>query len=141
MRSLFSRTLSQPLATGATLTSLDDLVELYPSLHDLEFADARGELKQAELIREWVFEGAEVDLGDNLEAEFALTLWFPADAGSATPAIAEISFKYDTQDGDVAPEVAHRAMTLFLAMQAELEWASPERATKTSFGLPPGCER
>ena len=138
MRSLFSRSVSQPLAAGVTLASLDDLVELSQP-RDLEVADGRDDLKQGDPIREWVFKGAEVDLGENLDAEFALTLWFLEESSSATPAIAEISFKYDTRDGNVAPEAAQRAMTLFLAMQEELEWASPERATKTSFGLPEAC--
>ena len=144
MRSLFSRSVSQPLAVGVTLASLEDAAELYPSLDDLAIVDGGDDrdrsLVQGEAIREWVFEGAEVDLGENLDAELALTLWYPADGpGSSPPAIAEISFKYGTIDGDVAPEVAQRALTLFLAMQAELDWASPERATKTSFGLPESC--
>ena len=117
MRSLFSRTVSQPLAAEVTLTSLDDLVDLYPGLDDLDISGEGGDLVQGQLIREWVFEGAEVDLGENLDAEFALTLWFLAGTSNSAPSIAEISFKYKTKDGNVAPEAARRAMTLFLAIR------------------------
>jgi hypothetical protein len=143
MRSLFSRSVSQPLAAEASLASAEEVIELYPGLNNLDIVDnGAANLVHGALISEYVFEGAEVDLGRDVDAGFALTLWYAADrTGGASPAVAEISFKYDTDDGDVAPAVARRAMTLFLAMQAELAWASPERATKTSSGLPEGCGR
>ena len=34
-----------------------------------------------------------------------------------------------------------RTWTPSLAMQAQLDWASQKRSTKTSFGLPEGCGR
>jgi hypothetical protein len=143
MRSLFSRSVSQPLAAEASLASPEVVTDLYPGLSDLDILDGRASnLVRGEPVREYVFEGAKVDLGRDVDAGFALALWYPGDrTGGWAPAIAEISFKYDTDEGDVAPAVAQRAMALFLAMQAELAWASPERATKTSFGLPEGCGR
>ncbi|MGH6924825.1 MAG: hypothetical protein ACRED5_13905 [Propylenella sp.] len=98
-------------------------------------------------ICEWVFENAAVDLGDTT-AEFGLTLWYFAEgrtqrarwkraaSGEVAPAVAEISFSYDTVDGRVDAAVSRRAMQLFKGMQAVL--SVDRRATsKTALALPP----
>jgi hypothetical protein len=54
--------------------------------------------------------------------------------------VAEVSYKYQTEKGEVSAAVAWRALTLFRAMQEMLgDWTSPERQTKTAVGLPARC--
>ena len=82
MRSLFSRSVSQPLAAEVSLASAEKVTDLYPGLSDLEIStDRPGNLVQGAPVHEYVFEGAEVDLGKDVDAEFALTLWFLGGSG------------------------------------------------------------
>ena len=94
-----------------------------------------------ERFHERVFSGAfaGVDLGNKIDAEFDLTLWHIA--GAAQPVVAELSFKYEFDNGDLEGAVAWRALVLFRALQEMLgDWASPERETKTSLALPKSCQ-
>lgn len=97
------------------------------------------------LVSEWVFENAEVDLGDGVAAEFGLTLWYfseggrppfaAAASGGRPPDVAEISFDFDTRDGRVSSKVSRRAMRLFLAMQTRLP-GRKDATSKTKLALP-----
>lgn len=143
MRSLFSRSATRRIKSEPALKSLADVSALYPGLDAalrrgaVEGAALAAPLLSGERFRELVFSGALVDLGD-VDAEFDLSLWHTT--GTAQPAIAELSFKYDVDNGEVADAVAWRALVLFRALQEMLgDWASPESETKTSLALPKSC--
>ncbi len=76
-----------------------------------------------------VYESSKLAVADGTKAEFALTIWYQA--GDPAPALAEISFKYRTEEGGVTGETARRARDLLLALQA-LPWADPGAPTKTA---------
>jgi len=144
MRSLFSHSVTRRIESDLVIGSLRDVTALLPDLGGAlrnvgvkkRMFDAP--LRSGERIHERVFGRALVDLGDNVDAEFDITLWFVE--GAAEPMIAELSFKYKTRKGVAAAGVARRGMLLFLALQESLgEWASPERETKTSLALPRSC--
>jgi hypothetical protein len=144
MRSLFSLSTKETVGPNETFEVLGDVMKAYPDLRaNLRKARAPNDVAGSRLvagisIRELVFEGAKVELGQDTDAEFALTLWYSQNyEESSDPFTAEISFKYDTDDGRVNEAVAQRALKLFQAMQEGLgEWSSPEHATKTSLALP-----
>ena len=94
------------------------------------------------VFAELVFSKAEVDLGHDTDAEFDFTFWYPAgDASRTQPALVEISFGYDTDDGEVDRNVALRASKLFVAMQSELSaLIAPGSQSKTSRALPSDCQ-
>jgi hypothetical protein len=140
MRSLFSVSTKEAIP-DATLKVLGDVMNVYPSLQsNLRKAGAPDQPKDSKLnpgirIHELVFEGAKVDLGHDTDGEFALTLWYSQKPHELLTA--EISFKYDTEDGRVKEAVARRALQLFEGMQQDLgDWSSPEHATKTKLALP-----
>jgi hypothetical protein len=147
MRSLYSRSVNQDIGGGEAPDSVRDTIKLYPGLeNELIKAGVAGSILDAALakgppIRELVFEGALVDLGGKVDAEFALTLWYAFDAPpNVAPLIAELSYRYETDKGDVSGAVARRALVLFQALQTQLgDWASAEHETKTALGLP-ACE-
>jgi hypothetical protein len=149
MRSLFAVSTKQQIRAADMPRRLSDLFALYPTLAtSLAQIDRTlvqtTDLVAGESVRELVFEGAEVDLGDDVDAEFALTFWYTgpnrgAAASTEPPAIAELSFKYSTADGRVPGSVSRRAMQLFMGLQEDLAWARPDRATKTSSALPAPC--
>jgi hypothetical protein len=144
MRSLYSRSVNQDIASGEAPETVRDAIKRYPGLeNELTKAGVADDVFNAALlkgraIRELVFEGASVDLGKNVDAAFALTLWYAADApANAEPLIAELSYRYETDKGDVSDGVARRALVLFKGLQTGLEdWASGEHETKTALGLP-----
>jgi hypothetical protein len=145
MRSLFSVSIDNDIEPSDHLLTVGDASAIYPDLiNRLRAAgapaiDAGVALKEGATFHEVVFEGASVDLGHKVDAEFDLSLWYAADAfEKAAPSIAELSFKYSVDDGDAA--VARRALTLFKALQIKLDkWASADRETKTSAALPKSC--
>jgi hypothetical protein len=144
MRSLFSLSTKESVGAHRRFDVLEDVMSTYPDLQaNLRKAgvsnDVAGSgLGAGKVIHELVFEGAKVDLGQDTDAEFALTLWYPENPGpSSEPFTAEISFKYETENGRVSEAVAWRALKLFQAMQEGLgDWLSLEHATKTSLALP-----
>src|SRR3954468_1784408 len=79
-----------------------------------------------------MIKGVWYKLHGETEAEFALTIWYPAAGDHSKPFIAEISYKYDTKKHDVARETAQRALALLLKLQ-ESTWADPSALTKTSY--------
>jgi hypothetical protein len=144
MRSLFSKSVTVRIDADFATQSLRHVTALFPGFGGalrkagLDKETFRAPLQSGERIHELVFNGAFVDLGENLEAEFDVTLWYADEA--TEPMVAELSFKYPTNKGAVAGAVARRAMILFQAMQEMLgDWASPERETKTSLALPASC--
>jgi hypothetical protein len=148
MRSLFSVSAKESVGRDVALEALRDVVAIYPTLKvNLRKAGVPDHSMGAKLINgigihELVFEGAKVDLGHDTDGEFALTLWYPqSEANRSTPLAAEISFKYDTDNGRVNEAVARRSLLLFEAMQEELrDWSNPEHLTKTSLVLPAPCQ-
>jgi hypothetical protein len=73
-------------------------------------SDLAAELVDGDRIHELAFAGAFVDLGNKLDAEFDLTLWYrEGTLGSAAPLTAELSFKHGTDKRTVTDEVARRA--------------------------------
>ena len=120
------------------------MVALYPGLDAaLERGGVAGATLQLPLLPASAFaswsSAARSSTSEASTAEFDLTLWHVGEA--AQPAIAEFSFKYEVKDGEVADEVAWRALVLFRALQETLgDWASPESETKTSLALPKSCQ-
>jgi hypothetical protein len=144
MRSLFSQSATQEIDSGRAINSLPDLIALYRELGPaLRRVGVGGGELQAPLLpgqqfRERVFSGAEVDLGENADAEFDISLWYGT--SPTEPELAELSFKYKLRKGDVAASTARRAMTLFTTLQQHLgDWASPAHETKTKVALPGAC--
>ena len=76
-----------------------------------------------------------IDLAKDTKTSFALTIWYEGADNRDRPALAEISFAYDTDDGAVSAEVARRGRDLLLAMQ-DLDSADPGSPTKTALA---GC--
>ncbi len=138
--SLFAVSTKQKVSSDEVPGTLGDIFALYPTLR--EHLDGEGtplppgtRLTVGKPMAETVYEGAEVDLGGGVDGELALTLWFAGEA----PAVAELSFKYDTENGRTPSAVTRRATTLFLSLQRDLSWARPEQATKTALGVPEAC--
>jgi hypothetical protein len=147
IRSLYSRSVNQDVDRSKVPESVRDTIKRYPGLEkELTRAGVAESVLDAALVKgrpinEVVFEGAVVDLGDDADAEFALTLWYSSEGPPpAAPLVAELSYKYETAKGDVSGPVARRALTLFQGLQSHLgDWASAEHETKTALGLP-ACE-
>jgi hypothetical protein len=146
-RSGYSYSVSQKQPVASLATSLQGALDAYPgSFQWLESLSATPPQPDASLaagpaFAELVYSKAFVDLGHNTDAEFDLTLWYPSDAASRDqPAVVEISFGYDTDDGEVDRRVTLRASKLFAAMQGELAaWIAPGSQSKTARALPNNC--
>jgi hypothetical protein len=93
------------------------------------------ELAPGPQYRELVYRSSMIDLAEDTKTSFALTIWYEGADNRTRPALAEISFSYDTDDGAVSAEAAHRGRELFLALQ-DLEWGDPASPTKTALA---GC--
>lgn len=147
-RSGYSHSVSQKQAGGSLPATLKGLTDTYPGAWSwLESLSTTPTQPGANLVAgpafvELVFSKAEVDLGHETDAEFDFTFWYPAsDASRTQPALVEISFSYDTNDGDVDRNVALRASKLFVAMQSELSaLIAPGSQSKTSRALPSDCQ-
>jgi hypothetical protein len=148
MRSLFSTSVTQAAAGDVAFRSLADVLRLYPNLkqeltENTGDADPQAQLEHGRTEYEIVFEKAEVDLGDTITAEFALTLWFATPEASASPPdVAEISFAYKTDGGKVSSAVTQRAKNLYIGLQDDLgDWLDRKPGTKTEQALPEACKR
>lgn len=147
MRSIFSVSLTEELEPTDKFTTVADVAKHFKDFRDrLERAGGKDiapgvALSEGPVFHELVFKGAAVDLGEKLEADFDLSLWYHAGKfKTEAPVLAELSFKYDAKDGDAAGEGARRALALFKALQLGLDgWTNPDRETKTSAALPPSC--
>jgi hypothetical protein len=144
-RHKFAYSVSQKGAAAAMPTTLSAIDGAFPGASDVlnglaKAPPANGPLVSGKVFIELVYSGAKVDLGDT-DAEFDLTFWYPAEAASLDkPAIVEISFSYDTDDGNVDRGVALRGTKLFQGLAAtfgsRIETSSQ---SKTSVALPTGC--
>jgi hypothetical protein len=147
MRSLYSRSVNQDVDDGEMPESVQDATKRFPGLKkELRKNGVAESVLEAALvkgpsIREMVFEGGSVDLDENADAKFAITLWYSfGTPPPAVPLAAEFSYRYKTEHGDVSGAVARRALVLFQALQTQLgDWASAEHEPKTALGLP-ACE-
>lgn len=141
IRSRFALKVSQSIPAGRALAELQHALELYPRLEGNLLAQAKGRLMPGQRlhggpeIREIAFEGAKVELGDDIKGKFTLSLWyFPREA--ARRDVAEISFKCGF-DGAMPGGAARRALTLFIAMQEDLADILDLRgSSKTALALP-----
>jgi hypothetical protein len=154
-RSVYSRfSVSTKLAFDGRFETLGEVFGRFGALRD-SFDRAGVAVEDAKLaagptIYEWVYQYAQVDLGNKLDAEFGFTLWYIFPTGgtrnpwkrstssTANPRIAEISFDFATKDGRMNRAAAQRASTLFLAMQNELD-VNWRETSKTALGLPAGA--
>jgi hypothetical protein len=139
-RSQFSRSTTQTVDRDALPRALKDVDELYPKFDDdLRLAagaiDVSAALAPSPEYRELVYESSMIDLAKDTKARFALTIWYEGAGNRDRPALAEISFSYDTDAGAVSAEAARRARELLLMIQ-NLDWADPGSPTKTVLA---GC--
>jgi hypothetical protein len=145
MRSLFSASETRDVPADVRLTTLADVVRVFPELGTrLETAAVAPSeaVRPGRAFNEMVISGGTVDLGSSLDAEFDVTLWYDGLPGRGKPETAELSFKYDVKNGRVSGEAAARALRLFTALQSDLaDWTSPDRETKTSVGLSTVCKK
>lgn len=133
--SVYSSSTKQEIGSGKNLNKMDDPVGLYPGLEDENFDESLAIEKVGGLtINEYVYKNAEVDLG-SLDAEFSLTLWYNESVSTTQPVVAEISYKYEDDDGDFSNKVVTRAKILFEAMQENsvlASWNSTDSLSKTA---------
>lgn len=83
MRSLFSVSVRQRIKATTSVTSLRDVMDLHPGIEktlNSAGADGSASLVLGDSFHELVFSGALVDLGDETNAGFDLTLWYHAGA-------------------------------------------------------------
>jgi hypothetical protein len=136
-RSQFSRSTKQTVPSDKVPGSLAGIAALYPSFDD-GLRTVAGHVQMSALLeaspeyRELVYESSKLDIINDLKARFALTLWYKGAENQDHPALAEISFKYEANNGKVPNEAARRALAMLLVMQ-DLPWADPAAPTKTAF--------
>jgi hypothetical protein len=139
-RSQFSRSTRQTVERDAVPRTLQDIERLYPKFDDdLRLVAGAGDmsapLAPSPEYRELVYRSSMLDLAEDTKTSFALTIWYEGADNRTRPALAEISFSYDTDDGGVSAEAARRGRELLLTMQ-DLDWADPALPTKTALA---GC--
>jgi hypothetical protein len=138
IRSRFSLSTTQSAEWNEVHAALGNAQTLFPTLRDylLESGAAfqpETALIAGPLIRERVFKGARVRLGAGVIGKFALTLWY---FDRPVPKVAELSFKCETAEGDMAGKAARRALTLFTGMQSNLGgWVNSEYSSKTALAV------
>jgi len=130
---VYSHSASETLPSDKTLTTLADMVALFPPTASLtlpgqEALSVVGNLS----INERTYDGPKSDLGQN-KAEFTLTLWYvgsPPEVASA-----EVSFKIEDKDkdGDFTTEVDRRSKLMFDTIQGMNAWISTASTTKTQW--------
>lgn len=142
-RSLYSRSTKQQVKAAELPDTLAEAAVFYPTL--AESLEASGvdvemseELAASDEFMERVYESPKFSLGDGMKTRISLTLWYDRAGDSGQPALAEVSFKYDTNNGDVPRKVAQRALDLYRAMLG-LAWAKPDAPTKTAIVTPSVC--
>ncbi len=140
-RSQFSRSTSQTVKQRELPQTLEDIGKLYSTFtEDLQSVtgeiDLRAPLKPGPEYRELVYRSSKLDMTEDTKARFALTIWYEGVSNHHQPALAEISFAYDTDHGEVSAEAARRARQLLVAMQ-DLDWAKPDAPTKTALAACP----
>ncbi|WP_339805514.1 hypothetical protein [uncultured Marinobacter sp.] len=85
------------------------------------------------VIREHVYRGVEIDLGQH-DAEISVTLWYQGvPLGAQSPLVAELSFRYEDGSADYTRKVVNRAAKSFEALKSLSPWVAPDSQTKTAF--------
>jgi len=137
VRSQFSQSCSREFAAASLPGNLAAVAGLNASFEPglnaaFNTADMSIQFVVGDEFLERVYERDELKLHGETDAEFALTIWYPAAGDHGKPFIAEISYKYDIKKHDVARETAWRALALLLKLQ-DSAWADPPAPTKTSY--------
>ena len=84
-------------------------------------------------VTERVYRNVDIDLGQH-DAEISITLWYAGQpSGNPSPAVAEISFKYEDPSADYTRKVVNRARRAFDALRGLSDWVEPDGQTKTRF--------
>lgn len=145
MRSLFSVSNTfEEVALDDEFKTLRDIIKRYPDLKNrleqVKSSDLDADLLPGKEFHEFVLKGPKVAF-DEVNAKFDLTLWYPKNKSTGEPVTAELSYKYDLDQGKVEAGTAERAFRLFSALQQGLSgWTSPGHETKTSLALPQPCQ-
>lgn len=143
-RSQFSASVPRSGEGDAFPATFSNVLALFPELQE-ELRDAhvaiegQAAMKGGRIVREVVHSDAEVPLGKKAKATFDLTVWYADPPGSAAT-VAELSFKYKTNDGEVSEAVARRGRALFFALAGTLgPLRDPDPEPKTPSALPEEC--
>ncbi|MFA1627610.1 hypothetical protein ACDY96_34270 [Rhizobium mongolense] len=119
------------------------LGKLFPTLEGMLSRPLVGDeaLVGGPVIHELAAKGPQVRIAKNILGEFTLTCWY-FETAAGPPAVAEMSFKCDTIDGELPGKAARRALELFNALQTGLgDYVNTDHSSKTAMGLPKGCAR
>ena len=143
----FAYSVSQKRAATAAPSELAAIDSAFPgtiaAISELSNAapPADAALIGGKVFIELLYSGAKVDLGHGTVAEFDLAFWYPADAGSFDkPAIVELSFSYETDNGEVDRGIAQRGAKLAQGLTNALGLSIEIGArSKTSLALPNAC--
>ncbi|MGO7443602.1 hypothetical protein ACC668_02700 [Rhizobium ruizarguesonis] len=143
IRSRFLLSTRQMRAWGDPPPTVGRLRHLFPSLEALlppPLGSASDEtLAAGPLIHELAAKGAKVRLGEGVTGRFTLTFWYFGPV-EGSPAVAEMSFKCATIDGEIPGTAARRALDLFVGLQADLgDYVNTDHSSKTAMALPEGC--
>ncbi|MFB9951075.1 hypothetical protein ACFFP0_19685 [Rhizobium puerariae] len=129
---LFSRS-SKGMTDGAGPSTVGDCLELYENFGKM-FLPSRsaGVLEVGKLrIREHVFEGGRLDLGEGVEAECALILWWKRER-LENPIAAEFSFRFELENGEAEAGAARKAWAAMVELCSS-PWVDPQGQTKTAL--------
>jgi hypothetical protein len=139
--SLYSFSTTVAIDANAVFTTLRDVSRLFPDL-----AKRLGDANEAEPLRavnnftarEVVIDGARMQIGKtpNVDAEWALIVWYDAHVEGGKPVAVELSYRYGDKDGEYGGGVTRRASDVFDAIQSKLKrWVDPNPTTKTAFAF------
>ncbi|MDB5971197.1 MAG: hypothetical protein JWQ90_3647 [Hydrocarboniphaga sp.] len=132
-KSVYSHSTTAP--NTRTINKMDDINIPFPGFgDDYGFSDSLDLVAVGGLtLRERVYKGRTIDLGD-FDGAISVTLWYNgAPSGAVHPLAAEVSFKYEDSSADYTKSVVNRAKTAFAALQTLTAWVDPDSDTKTRF--------
>jgi hypothetical protein len=139
--SLYSFSTTIGVADSARWSAIKDLVKQFPDL------DKRlGDIDQAERLqtvndftaRELVLHGGAVQIGKtpDVDAEWALIVWYDERGDHASPAAVELSYRYGDKNESYGGGLTRRAYDIFTVLQSDLKrWVDPNPRTKTAFAF------
>jgi hypothetical protein len=137
--SLYSFSTTVGIDPNAVFTKLRDLLRVFPDLtRRLDDAGNTEPLRAVNnfTVREVVIDGATMRIGKtpNVNAEWALILWYDTHGEAGKPVVVELSYRYGDKDGEYSGGVVRRAYDVFDALQAKLKrCVDPNPITKTAF--------
>jgi hypothetical protein len=137
--SLYSFSTTVAIDAEAAFTKLRDVSRLFPVL--AKRLDDAGDAEPLRAVnnftaREVVIDGATMQIGKtpNVDAEWALIVWYDAHGEGGKPVAVELSYRYGDKDEEYGGGVTRRASNVFDAIQSKLErWVDPNPMTKTAF--------